>query len=101
MATVDTIEGVIGDGLSFHYDVFADVLYLRRLDELATPEVGEEDEQGLITLYAQDDLRPIGLTIVSFWKRFGEGEPADSNFTALADVIDHSTSRFQSRILAA
>jgi len=31
MVQTDTLEGIIDDVLHFHYDVFADVLYLRLL----------------------------------------------------------------------
>ncbi len=78
MATIDTIEGTVGNAISFHYDVFADVLYLRLLSDMETPSLGEENDDGFIELRDERTSRLIGLTIVSWWKRFGHGLLPDS-----------------------
>src|SRR5438874_1310015 len=39
MITTDTIEGGIDGRLSYHCDVFADVLYLRLLEHMETPSI--------------------------------------------------------------
>ena len=57
--TLGTIEGGLGG------DVFADVLYLRRLTEMQAAAIGEVAEDGDIALVAEDDGRRIGLTIIS------------------------------------
>lgn len=78
MVTTDTLEGTIDDTLWFHYDVLDDVLYLRKATERETPTVAEEDERGLIILRRESDDRVVGLTVVNWWKRFGEGVLPDS-----------------------
>ena len=40
--------------------------------------LGEETDDGLILLRAEDTDQPIGLTVVNWWKRFGTGELPDS-----------------------
>ena len=78
MVTTDTIEGIIDGVISYHYDVFADVLYLRFLSDMQTSAVGDENDDGDIELHDEKTGRLIGLTIVSWWKRFGEGALPDS-----------------------
>jgi uncharacterized protein YuzE len=78
MVTTDTIEGIIDRAISYHYDVFADVLYLRLLADMDTPSVGEENDDGNIELHDEQSGRLIGVTIVSWWKRFGQGPLPDS-----------------------
>jgi hypothetical protein len=78
MVTVDTLEGIINGAISYHYDVFADVLYLRLLADMETPSIGEETDDGDILLRDEKTDRPIGLTVVSWWKRFGQGSLPDS-----------------------
>jgi len=74
----DAIEGVIEGRVWFHYDLASDVLYLRLPDARQAPAVGEERADGTILLRAEDDDRPIGLTVVNWWQRFGEGDLPDS-----------------------
>lgn len=76
--TTDTLEGTINGTVSYHYDVFADVLYLRLIDQMETPSIGEETDDGMIELRTEDSNRLIGITIVSWWKRFGHGALPDS-----------------------
>jgi hypothetical protein len=78
MVTTDTIEGMVNSTLSYHYDVFADVLYLRLISDMNTPSLGEENDDGDIELHEEKTDRLIGLTIVSWWKRFGQGKLPDS-----------------------
>lgn len=78
MVTIETVEGLINAVVSYHYDVFADVLYLRLRTEMQTPALGDENDDGDIELRAEADNRLIGITIVSWWKRFGHGELPDS-----------------------
>ncbi len=74
----DTIEGVINDRVWFHYDLNADVLYLRQADARLDNAIGEETPDGLLLLRRESDDRPIGLTIINWWERFGSGELPDS-----------------------
>lgn len=78
MTTTDTIEGTIDGTVSFHYDVFADVLYLRLVDQMETPALGEENDEGDIELRDEAEGRLIGITVNSWWKRFGRGSLPDS-----------------------
>lgn len=77
MAIIHTIEGALGD-LRFHYDVREDVLYLRAAKPSAAEPVGEESDDGLIVFRDQATDQPVGVTIVNWWKRFGEGHLPDS-----------------------
>ncbi len=74
----DTIEGVINERVWFHYDLVSDVLYLRQADARNDAAVGEETPDGLLLLRRESDDRPIGLTIVNWWARFGSGALPDS-----------------------
>jgi len=78
MVTTDTIEGIIDGVISYHYDVFADVLYLRFLADMDTPAIGEENDNGDIELRDEKTGRLIGVTIVSWWKRSDRGTLPDS-----------------------
>jgi len=74
----DAIEGIVNDRAWFHYDLTNDVLYLRLADERDTPAHGEEIEGGSILLRAEDDDRPVGMTIVNYWAKFVGGPKPDS-----------------------
>lgn len=77
MAVIETIEGVVGT-VWYHYDVADDVLYLRLHNRRETPAVGEETDDGFILLRDEETDKPVGLTVVNWWKRFGAGELPDS-----------------------
>ena len=78
MVTVDTLEGVINNSLWYHYDVGNDVLYLRLASRRSGEALGDETDDGLILLRDALTNDPVGLTIVSWWKRFGHGPLPDS-----------------------
>ena len=78
MGTVDTLEGVLDQVLWYHYDVGNDVLYLRLVSKRMADAYGEETDDGFILLKEVQTHAPIGLTIVSWWKRFGQGAFPDS-----------------------
>ncbi len=77
MALTETIEGTVGF-FWYHYDVSADVLYLRRSERRETQAIGEETNDGLILLRDANGDELVGLTVVSWWKRFGKGDFPDS-----------------------
>lgn len=80
MVKTDAIEGTIGSGPRrywFHYDLDGDVLYLRLEAERETPTFATETTDGLV-LRTQKGDRPVGLTVVNWWKRFGAGSLPDS-----------------------
>jgi hypothetical protein len=58
--------------------VFADVLYLRLLTDMETASIGEENDDGNIELHDEKTGRLIGITVVSWWKRYGHGALPDS-----------------------
>jgi hypothetical protein len=77
VGNIDTLEGMIGL-FWFHYDVGDDVLYLRLQSGREASAVGEETDDGFILLRDETTDQPIGLTVVNWWKRFGEGGFPDS-----------------------
>jgi hypothetical protein len=78
MVTVDTIEGTINDVLWYHYDLTDDVLYLRLAQYRDTATYAEETDDGFLCIRRQDNDEAVGLTVVSWWKRFGSGRLPDS-----------------------
>jgi hypothetical protein len=78
MTLVDTVGGIVDGTISYHYDLVADVLYLRLLIAEETPTYGDLTDDGDILLRNETTNRPVGLTIVSWWKRFGHGALPDS-----------------------
>jgi uncharacterized protein YuzE len=78
MVITDTIEGVVDDRLWFHYDLTGDVLYIMLVSHRASPTVGEETADGDVVLRDAETDRAVGMTIVNWWKRFGQGALPDS-----------------------
>ena len=78
MVKTDTLEGIINERLRFHYDMTADVLYLRLLAAGDAPTIGDPTDEGDILLLDEGTEQPVGLTIISWWKRFGQGKLPDS-----------------------
>ncbi len=78
MVRIETLEGLIDGRLWYHYDVASDVLYLRLASQREVEAVGEETDDGFILLRDPQSGGSIGLTIVSWWKRFGAGSLPDS-----------------------
>jgi len=78
MVTTDTLEGIIDETVHFHYDVSADVLYLRFLSAMETATYGDLTDDGDILLRDEITDAPLGLTVISWWKRFGHGALPDS-----------------------
>ena len=78
MVKVDAIEGTVNDVLWYHYDLAGDVLYLRLASERQSETYAEEGDDGTLLLRRQDNDALVGLTVVSWWKRFGTGPLPDS-----------------------
>src|SRR5439155_12380058 len=68
----DAIEGIIDDRFRFHYDMFADVLYIRVLSAEETASIGDLTDDGDILLRDEQTDQAVGVTIVSWWKRYGQ-----------------------------
>jgi hypothetical protein len=92
MVVVDTIEGTVGETLWFHYDIANDVLYLRLAEFRDAEVVGEETPDGLFLMRTLADDKAVGLEVVNWWKRFGQGTLPDS-MHELAEVIEPWTAR--------
>ena len=78
MVKADAIEGMIDETLRFHYDMFTDVLYLRLLEAEGVPTLGETTDDGDVLHRDEATGRPVGLTVISWWQRFGSGPLPDS-----------------------
>jgi hypothetical protein len=78
MVTTETLEGTIDATVSYHFDVADDVLYLRLVSCRDTATLGEETDDGLIELRDEATGSLVGITVVSWWKRFGHGSLPDS-----------------------
>ena len=91
MATAETIEGTAGL-FWFHYDLKGDVLYLRLVSAREVEAYGEEDDAGCVVLRAIGDDRPVGMTVVNWWKRFGGAEGSSG---ALPDSVNEIVARIE------
>lgn len=78
MGKIDTIEGTVSDVLWYHYDLANDVLYLRLAAHHDTPTYAEETKDGFLMLRAEQDDQIVGMTVINWWKRFGQGALPDS-----------------------
>ncbi|MGB2823361.1 MAG: DUF2283 domain-containing protein [Phycisphaerae bacterium] len=87
MVITDTIEGVVDGSMWFHYDLANDVLYMRLASRREASAVGEETPDGVVLLRDAETGEPVGLTVVNWWKRFGQGQLPDS-ITELQRLIE-------------
>jgi len=78
MVKIDALEGTVDDVLWYHYDLANDVLYLRFAAQRDVATYAEETPDGFLVLRRQDTDEVVGMTIVSWWKRFGTGSLPDS-----------------------
>ncbi|HEX4054798.1 MAG TPA: hypothetical protein VHX86_11085 [Tepidisphaeraceae bacterium] len=85
MVKTDAIEGIVDNLFRFHYDIFADVLYIRLLSAEGIATYAELTDGGDMLLRDEKTDNAMGLTVVSWWKRFGHGALPDS----LAEIQKH------------
>lgn len=78
MVATDTIEGTIDNSFWFHYDLANDILYLRMADCSDVQTYADEQEDGSLLLHNLEDDTVVGLTIVDWWKTYGNGDIPDS-----------------------
>jgi hypothetical protein len=97
---IDTIEGIWQGRLSYHYDRFADVLYVAHVDDVAEEAYGEEDEQGFHVMRSLADNRLVGLTVLSFWRRYGRGEMAGLSAADLERTLESTVGALAPRLAA-
>lgn len=83
---MDTIEGTVGEEVWYHYDLDNDVLYLRIASQRDTEALGEEATDGVILLRA-DNNAAVGMTIVNYWRRFGQGAVQDVSLNTLHNLV--------------
>jgi len=92
MGQVDAIEGIVDDVLWYHDDLVKDVLYLRLVRCRDIVCFGEETNDGTIVLRREDNDEVACMTVVGWWKRFGQGALPDSLRT-IQDAIEPRTQR--------
>jgi hypothetical protein len=85
MVKTDAIEGIVDSLFRFHYDIFADVLYIRLLSAEGTATYGDLTDGGDMLLRDETSDKPVGLTVISWWKRYGQGILPDS----IAEIQKH------------
>jgi hypothetical protein len=78
MVIAGTLEGVVDARVSFHYDLAGDVLYLCLIDHAEGSAIGEDTPDDLVLFRDEKTDEVVGLDVISWWKRFGEGTPRDS-----------------------
>lgn len=78
MIETNTIEGTIDSTLWFHYDLTADVLYLRKTDSRGVATYADEQPDGTLLLRRQDNDAVAGLTVLDWWNTHGSGTLPDS-----------------------
>jgi hypothetical protein len=78
MVIAGTLAGVVDSQVSFHYDLSADVLYLRLVDQSQGSPIGEDTDDDLVLFRDEETDQVVGLDVISWWKRFGEGSQRDS-----------------------
>jgi len=78
MVKTDALEGIVDNLFRFHYDIFADVLYIRLLSAEGVATYAELTDGGDMLLRDEKTNKPVGLTVISWWKRYGQGTLPDS-----------------------
>jgi hypothetical protein len=78
MVKTDAIDGIVDDVYRFHYDIHADVLYIRLPFAEGIATLGELTDAGDFLLRDSKTNKPVALTVVSWWKRYGTGALPDS-----------------------
>lgn len=78
MVALQSIEGTINGACWYHYDIPDDVLYVRLSSKMNVETYAEETEDGFLLVRDQRSNRTVGVTVVSWWKRFGKGAIPDS-----------------------
>lgn len=87
MVTSDTIEGRINDTYFYHYDVFADVLYIRSVASRGKMVIGDETEEGFTVFHDEED-NFAGITFLSWWKRFGHDNVDNLTLSSMTECIE-------------
>ena len=87
MVTSDTIAGVIDNTYSYHYDVFADVLYIRSVASRGKMVYGEETDEGF-TIFRDEEDNFVGITFLSWWEQHGSGKVDYLTLSSITECIE-------------
>ncbi|MBU0607426.1 MAG: hypothetical protein KKI08_06040 [Armatimonadetes bacterium] len=102
VSAVDTVEGLINSILHFHYDIAGDVLYLRLASAMGKDSYSEETADGLILVRDMATDQPVGMTVISYWKRFGDRRPlGDVSLSELDASVAASAEKIAKSLLTA
>jgi hypothetical protein len=85
MVKTDAIEGIVDNLFRFHYDIFADVQYIRLLSAEGIATYGELTDAGDMLLRDELADKPVGVTVIGWWKRYSQGVLPDS----IAEIQKH------------
>lgn len=86
LRTIEIIEGTLSNSLWFHYDLENDVLSFCPSELRNQERYGEETDNGF-TEFTTETGEFAGLTIVNYWRRFGQGKPTELSLTALQEQM--------------
>jgi len=81
------MDGRIGKGIRYHYDIPADVMYARLAAAKQAESYGEETDEGYILLRTLDGDKLIGVTIAGYWERFGHGRLEDAPVSEVVKAV--------------
>lgn len=98
IAHLETMEGATADGIHYHLDVESDVLYLRLADRRWDETYSDEDEAGYFIVRDMESNAIIGLTILSYWKRFGGRLLSDLRFEEFQAVVAETAQMLTERM---
>jgi hypothetical protein len=93
--TARSVEGVWENALHYHLNLDNDVLCVRLLSNMDTEAYDEDTPEGLTLLRALDDDAVVGMVIISYWKRFGEGDVAGTTLRALEKKVEQFAGHLQ------
>ena len=96
----EAIEGVWQVCLSYHYDGFADVLYVARSDALDEEAYGDESEPGCHVMRSLADNRLTGVALVGYWRRYGSGSLTELPAADLRGKLEAHVSALAPRLAA-
>jgi len=102
VTTVDIVEGPVGEPLHCHYDITGDVLYLRLASAMGKDSYSEETDDGFILVRDMETDQPVGMTVISYWKRFGDQRAlGDVSLSELDASVAGSAEKIARDLLAA
>jgi hypothetical protein len=86
VAIIETIKGIVDGNIDYHYDVASDVLYLCLVEALGRESYSEDlPDVTLVRDMETDEV--VGLTIISFWKRFGHGDIGAASLEDIQEAV--------------